>query len=105
MSDRPIGMATPTVEELEAEIERLQLEADCAGKNAAKYHDIIREQRREIERLRVVLQRIADLPVDGCQSTIPVRAIARVALEDDDENDDTDGTGVNTDWLRDDAGR
>lgn len=34
------------------ECERLQLEADCAGKNAAKYHDIIREQRREIERLQ-----------------------------------------------------
>ena len=59
----------------------------------------------EIERLRAVLQRIADMPVDGYESTIPVRSIARVALEDDNENDDTDGTGVNTDWLRDDAGR
>jgi len=65
MSDRPIGMATPTVEELEA----------------------------EIERLRAVLQRIADMPVDGYESTIPVRSIARVALEDDNENDDTDGRG------------
>jgi hypothetical protein len=60
---------------------------------------------QEIERLRAVLQRIADMPVDGYESTIPVRAIARVALEGDNENDDTDGTGVNTDWLRDDAGR
>ena len=59
----------------------------------------------EIERLRAVLQRIADMPVDGCQSTIPVRSIARVALEDSNENDNTDGTGVNADWLRDHAGR
>jgi hypothetical protein len=60
---------------------------------------------KEIERLRAVLQRIADMPVDGYESTIPVRSIARVALEDDNENDNTDGAGVNTDWLRDDAGR
>ena len=86
-------------------LRKRQRQLDFDGVEVGVSRQALDEVLDEIDRLRAVLQRIADMPVDGYESTIPVRSIARVALEDDNENDDSDGTGVNTDWLRDDAGR
>lgn len=79
---RPIGMATPTVEELEAEIERLQKLYDVAVADRVRMHSECDEHAaayRHCSEERAKLQAVVDDEIEDLNRVITDERTAKIA--------------------------